>query len=60
MVLQQQQQDNSGGGGADGGSGGDGFPDDFTDDRDEFRDLNYWSVPPPLILDDPEEEAKAK
>ncbi len=32
-------------------------PEDFIDDRDEFRDLNYWSVPPPLILDDPEEKA---
>lgn len=42
---------------ADAGAGGDKSPapEDLADDRDEFRDLNFWSVPPPLILDDPEE-----
>jgi len=35
-------------------------PEDFTDDRDEFRDLNYWDIAPPLILDDLEEEARRK
>lgn len=27
-------------------------PEDYADDRDEFRDLNFWSVPPALIMDD--------
>lgn len=30
-------------------------PEDYADERDEFRDLNFWSVPPPLILYDPDE-----
>jgi hypothetical protein len=34
-------------------------PEDYADERDEFRDLNFWSVPPPLILDDSDKEANA-
>lgn len=34
-------------------------PEDYADERDEFRDLNFWSVPPPLILEDSDRKAKA-
>jgi hypothetical protein len=33
-------------------------PEDYADERDEFRDLNFWSVPLPLILDDSDKDGK--